>query len=46
MSQEEGLGMVREHVPLKQGLKHNKCLRRSDVKIVREHVPLKQGLKL
>ena len=38
--------MLREYVPLKQGLRHELLLSERQFVILREYVPLKQGLRL
>ncbi len=39
--------VVREHIPLEQGLRRNRLqVRAFGRKIVREHIPLEQGLRL
>ena len=40
-------GLLREHIPLKQGLRHPLFLQYSySTPRLREHIPLKQGLRL
>ena len=38
--------MVREYLPLEQGLRHNITFRVAPCKTVREYLPLEQGLRL
>ena len=38
--------VVREHIPLEQGLRHVRKFDIDAIIVVREHIPLEQGLRL
>ena len=45
-SREAGRGIVRDHIPLEQGLRPLRTSTGGRYVIVRDHIPLEQGLRL
>ena len=39
------IAIIREHIPLEQGLRHDGALPAIDDCFIREHIPLEQGLR-